>query len=127
MTACGICLLIIWERNGLISMEYRNELKFEVSDREIARMKYRLFPLMRCDSHQNSDGYAVRSLYFDDIYDTCMKEKEEGAGYRIKYRLRIYNADMDLIRLEKKEQVPADDEKGIADVDERRKRRACVW
>lgn len=83
-------------------MEYRNELKFEVSDLQLAKIKYRLLPLMQCDSHQDAEGYAVRSLYFDDIYDSCMNEKEEGIGYRIKYRVRIYNADTELIRLEKK-------------------------
>ena len=83
-------------------MEYRNELKFEVSESELTKMKYRLLPLMRCDSHQDTDGYAVRSLYFDDIYDSCMKEKGDGVCHRIKYRLRIYNADAGLVRLEKK-------------------------
>lgn len=83
-------------------MEYRNELKFEATDLEFAKIKYRLLPLMHSDSHQDTDGYAVRSLYFDDIYDSCMNEKEEGVCYRIKYRLRIYNADTELIRLEKK-------------------------
>lgn len=83
-------------------MEYRNELKFEVGDFEMAKIYYRLLPLMRCDCHQGKDGYIVRSLYFDDICDSCMIEKEDGVCYRTKYRIRIYNGDSGLIHLEKK-------------------------
>lgn len=83
-------------------MEYRNELKFEVADFELAKIYFRLLPLMQCDRHQSREGYMVRSLYFDDIYDSCMNEKENGVGYRTKYRIRIYNGDNGLIRLEKK-------------------------
>ena len=83
-------------------MEYRNELKFEVSDYELTKIRGRLLPLMRLDSHQNINGYAIRSLYFDDIYDSCMREKEDGISFREKYRIRIYNNETNFIRLEKK-------------------------
>ncbi len=83
-------------------MEYRNELKFEVSDFDLAKIEGRLCPLMHADSHQSEKGYTVRSLYFDDLYDTCMLEKENGVSVREKYRIRIYNCNPDLIRLEKK-------------------------
>lgn len=83
-------------------MEYRNELKFEVTDFELTRIYFRLLPLMQCDSHQCENGYTVRSLYFDDIQNSCMYEKEDGIDYRTKYRIRIYNGDDRLIRLEKK-------------------------
>ncbi len=83
-------------------MEYRNELKFEVSDFELVQINGRLQPLMHPDSHQSEKGYTVRSLYFDDVYDSCMLEKENGVSLREKYRIRIYNCNSDLIRLEKK-------------------------
>ena len=83
-------------------MEYRNELKFEVSDYDLVQIKGRLQPLMHPDSHQSENGYTVRSLYFDDVYDSCMLEKENGISRREKYRIRIYNSNSDLIRLEKK-------------------------
>ena len=59
-------------------MEYRNELKFELSDCDLARIKNRLLPLMHTDMHQGKDGYIIRSLYFDDLYNTCAAEKENG-------------------------------------------------
>lgn len=83
-------------------MEYRNELKFELPDFDLIRMKHRLAPLMRPDSHQGPDGYLIRSLYFDDLYGSCMDEKENGVAYREKYRIRIYDNNPDFIRLEKK-------------------------
>lgn len=83
-------------------MEYRNELKFQVSDADLIKIKYRLKPLMQYDSHQGSRGYSIRSLYFDDIYDSGMTQNEEGISLRDKYRIRIYNGNTDQIRLEKK-------------------------
>lgn len=83
-------------------MEYRNELKFMVSDLDMKKIRYRLLPLMDKDEHQGENGYVVRSVYFDDIYDSYLSENEAGTDYREKYRLRIYNGDLDFIRLEKK-------------------------
>lgn len=83
-------------------MEYRNELKFVLSDFDLIRIKSRLTPLMRPDSHQGPDGYIIKSLYFDDLYDSCLNEKENGICYREKYRIRIYNSNPEYIRLEKK-------------------------
>lgn len=83
-------------------MEYRNELKYVVSDLELEKIRYRLLPLMPTDEHQREEGYFVRSIYFDDIYDSYVSENEEGTDYRKKYRIRIYNGNTDLIRLEKK-------------------------
>lgn len=83
-------------------MEYRSEIKFKVSDFDLIRIKNRLYPLMQLDSYQGPNGYSIRSLYFDDIYDSCTAEKENGILYRKKYRIRIYNNQLDYIRLEKK-------------------------
>lgn len=83
-------------------MEYRNELKFELPDYDFQRLYYRLLPLMQPDRHQGASGYLIRSLYFDDLYDSCMAEKENGVPFREKYRIRIYDNNPNFIRLEKK-------------------------
>lgn len=83
-------------------MDYRHELKFLVSDAELELIRYRLKPLMRQDVHQKEGGYKVRSLYFDDFYDSCMQENENGIDNRKKYRIRIYDGDDTVIKLEKK-------------------------
>ncbi len=83
-------------------MKYRHELKFLVSDAQLEIIRYRLKPLMRPDAHQKGEAYAVRSLYFDDFYDSCMRENEDGIDNRQKFRIRIYDGDAAMIRLEKK-------------------------
>jgi len=84
-------------------MDYRHELKFPVSDMELELIRYRLAPLMKQDIHQNHGRYTVRSLYFDDLNDSCMRENEAGIGNRHKFRIRMYNHDDTVIKLEKKE------------------------
>lgn len=83
-------------------MDYRHELKFLVSNQELEIIRYRLKPLMRMDEHQKDGSYAVRSLYFDDLNDSCMRENEDGVDNRRKFRIRIYNGNDDVILLEKK-------------------------
>lgn len=83
-------------------MDYRHELKFLVTEKEAELIRYRLSPLMHPDTHQNGNSYMVRSLYFDDLQDSCRKENEDGIGNRQKYRIRIYNGDDSLIKLEQK-------------------------
>lgn len=83
-------------------MEYRHELKFQVSDIELEIIRYRLLPLMKADYHHRKGTYQVRSLYFDDLRNSCMQENEDGIDNRKKYRLRIYSGSDDLIKLEKK-------------------------
>lgn len=83
-------------------MDYRNEIKFEINEYDLERIKHRLLPLMKIDEHQGENGYTVRSLYFDDIYDSNMNENEAGISERKKYRIRIYNGSLEKIYLEKK-------------------------
>lgn len=55
------------------------------------------------DPHAGPDGcYQIRSLYFDDWRDHALREKLYGISRREKFRLRLYNYDLSLIRLEKK-------------------------
>ena len=83
-------------------MEYRHELKFQVTSMELERIRYRLEPVLTYDSHQAGGVYTVRSMYFDDIYDSCLFDNMSGVDKRAKYRIRIYNGDKDFIHLEKK-------------------------
>lgn len=86
-------------------MKYRHELKFLVSDAELQIIRYRLKPLMKTDEHGQSGAYNIRSLYFDDFDDSCMKENEDGIDNRKKYRIRIYDGSDTVIKLEKKSKL----------------------
>ncbi len=86
-------------------MEYRHELKFLVSALEIEKLRSRLDAIMVRDRHQVGEAYTIRSLYFDDIYDSCLQEVLDGVDNRKKYRLRLYNGSADVIHLEKKSKL----------------------
>lgn len=63
----------------------------------------RLSHIMEPDSHMGPDQqYNIRSIYFDDYYDSCMSENEAGVNERVKFRIRVYDQSSDLIRLEAK-------------------------
>ena len=80
---------------------YRHELKYPVSLSELELIKNRICPLMKLDANVGSNGiYNISSLYFDDIFDTCYSEKEDGVDPREKFRIRIYNHDTERISLE---------------------------
>ncbi len=90
---------------SILDKSYRHELKFIINKNQAEILKYRLSLIMEVDTNSvNEDNtYFIRSLYFDDIYDTAYYEKIDGLEKREKYRIRIYNLDDSFIRLERKE------------------------
>lgn len=81
----------------------RHELKYYISRQYESLLRNRLIHVLKPDANMNGAlEYTVSSLYFDDIYDTAYNEKQEGLQTRTKYRIRIYNGEDSLIRLEKK-------------------------
>jgi len=81
--------------------KYRHELKYPVSAGQLVIIKSRLANLVRPDKHAGTDGsYSIRSLYFDDYYNSCYYENENGTDPREKFRIRIYNHSADRITLE---------------------------
>lgn len=83
------------------SNNYRHELKYPISVSELKIIKNRIYPLMETDVNAGSEGqYNISSLYFDDIYDSCYYDKENGIDPREKFRIRIYNHDTGRIALE---------------------------
>jgi len=55
---------------------------------------------MSFDPHAGEKGYFIRSLYFDDLWETALTEKEAGTDSRKKYRIRIYDQSDSVIHLE---------------------------
>lgn len=83
---------------------YRHEYKYIISKTSAELLKLRLKCMMARDPHAGETGqYTIRSLYFDDLRFTAFDEKMAGLRDREKFRLRCYNYNTDLIRLEKKE------------------------
>lgn len=83
-------------------MAFRHEWKHEITDSDLAALRARLRVLMLPDSHGVNGQYRIRSLYFDTPSDKALWEKRNGADPREKFRLRYYDGDLAVIRLEKK-------------------------
>lgn len=83
------------------TLSYRHELKFLCEERQLYFMEYKIRHICRRDSHAGGAGvYSIKSLYFDTIDDNCYYENQDGVDDRKKYRIRIYNNDADVIKLE---------------------------
>jgi len=81
----------------------RHELKYMINEGDYLIMKHRLSTLFTKDKHAKEKGeYHIRSLYFDTPDDKALREKIDGVNRREKFRLRMYNLNTSLIRLEKK-------------------------
>ena len=66
-------------------------------------LQSRMEAALRSDVNEGgSDGYRISSLYFDDIRDSCLQDTVDGVNRRNKYRIRIYNDSLDVIKLEVK-------------------------
>lgn len=85
---------------------YRHEFKYLCSYGQLRMLQVRLQGLIPLDPHAGEEGiYNIRSLYFDDYYDTYLKENEAGTDPREKFRIRIYNHSSERISLELKRKV----------------------
>ncbi|MBQ7765253.1 MAG: polyphosphate polymerase domain-containing protein [Lachnospiraceae bacterium] len=90
--------------NDKIEKKYRNEIKYLCSDMQLALIEARIKNICHRDSHAGEQGtYTVRSVYFDDVANSCFYENIDGVDAREKMRIRIYDGNMDYITLECKE------------------------
>lgn len=81
----------------------RTEQKFILNYKESLLLRRKLDAILPRDIHcTNSDGYEVRSLYFDTVTDKSCAEKEDGLQEHEKIRIRVYGADSSVIKLESK-------------------------
>lgn len=82
-------------------IKFRHEFKYLCTDAQLAILKTRLIGILQKDPHAGPNGiYHIKSLYFDDRYDRCFLENEDGVAPREKYRIRIYENSPGRISLE---------------------------
>ncbi len=82
----------------------RHELKFLINYGEYLHLSRTLdYVLSRDPGGDEYNEYAIRSLYFDTVFDDFFHEKISGVMDRRKYRLRIYRYSDKDIKLECKE------------------------
>lgn len=82
---------------------YRQEKKYLMPALEGRKLAEKLAQVMQEDAHNRTEGYEIRSLYFDTLEDRDFQEKLEGIHLRRKIRLRTYSADADFAMLEMKQ------------------------
>jgi len=81
----------------------RHELKFFINYPQYRILQKRLSTILKPDPFSDGNNeYHIRSLYFDDMYNSGLHEKLSGVMERNKYRIRIYNLDDQIIKLERK-------------------------
>ena len=83
--------------------KFRHEYKYHINTMDYISLKNKLNKFMCLDNNAiNGFDYNIRSLYFDDFKNTALFEKLLGLKDRYKFRIRIYNNKLDVIKLEKK-------------------------
>ena len=83
-------------------MQFRHELKHEISMSDMIAIRQRMRAIAKSDPHAIDGKYFIRSLYFDTPEDRALIEKQSGISQRQKFRIRYYNYDTSVINLEKK-------------------------
>lgn len=86
-------------------MKFRNEWKHEITLSDMMTLRARLRTVAKPEEHGINGTYSIRSLYFDDLFDTALREKIDGVNIREKFRIRYYGDDLSFIRLEKKSKI----------------------
>ena len=82
---------------------YRNELKFIINAHQKNLMANKLRNLCQRDSFSDAaGGYLISSLYFDDYNQSAFFDKLSGIRDRKKFRVRVYNYQSNVIKLERK-------------------------
>ena len=84
-------------------MSGRYEYKYRINAQQQALLSAKAGGLMLPDAHVDARGmYIVRTLYLDNVFDSCLRDNLSGADPRSKFRIRRYGADTSYLMLEKK-------------------------
>ena len=84
----------------------RHELKFFINEMQYWLLSSALDNVLKRDPFGDANNnYAIRSLYFDTIFDNAYYDKINGTKDRDKYRIRIYNYSDKTIKIECKSKV----------------------
>lgn len=88
-----------------MNKEFRNELKYHITDNDFYIIRHNLKSLIKKDSNCVGDYYTISSIYFDTYNKTSYNQVKNGINERWKYRIRFYNYDDSYIILEKKYKI----------------------
>jgi hypothetical protein len=72
-------------------LRFRHEQKYLISEDEMACIVPVLKKIASSDENAKNGRYFIRSLYFDDLWESAWYDKLAGTADRKKYRIRFYN------------------------------------
>ena len=88
------------------TLPLRHELKYIISPQQEYVLSRALSRVLRKDPNGDENNeYAIRSLYFDTVFNDALYDKFDGVQNRDKYRIRIYNYSDRVIKLECKTKI----------------------
>ncbi len=85
---------------AILRPKFRHELKYLINEGEAEVLRQRFKTVFDMDEHAKNGEYLIRSLYFEDYWNSAYNEKLAGISARRKYRIRIYDYSRDVINLE---------------------------
>lgn len=103
MKEVHIILLRIKERRTGLNQVLRVEKKFLITLEQSKGLSDKISQILEQDRHNGTNGYRIRSLYFDTLGDRDYFDKEEGLEIRRKIRLRCYGSKDAYAKLEMKQ------------------------
>lgn len=86
----------------MLPQVFRQEMKYVIPVPEFYKIRPLLAACLSLDANGGPDGYTVRTLYFDDTYETDVQDVLDGMLSKQKVRLRMYPPDTSKIKLEYK-------------------------
>lgn len=81
----------------------REEKKYVITYKNYISSNHYFSKVLHEDEHNGTDGYLIRSLYFDTLNDDDFYNKVDGLEVRRKIRLRIYDPNDEYAYLELKQ------------------------
>ena len=81
----------------------RHEEKYIIDYRQYALLRQRAMELLTPDPHGDMGCYVITSLYFDDYLDHALDEKLDGLPEHSKFRIRTYDHNDNMVKLERKD------------------------
>ncbi|GKU77072.1 polyphosphate polymerase domain-containing protein [Paenibacillus sp. L3-i20] len=88
---------------GFQGRKFRTEHKYYLHIHDYMSLHHRVSSMLMMDRHSiSSEGYCIRSLYFDGPNDNALHDKNNGVFIREKYRIRTYNGNDSVISVERK-------------------------
>ncbi len=86
-------------------MPSRHEEKYIITYTQYAMLRARALAALTPDTHGKDGSYVITSLYYDDPKNSALYEKLDGLPEHSKFRIRTYDYDSGVIKLERKDKT----------------------